>query len=1360
MSASAYPTVRLNLRYNVESLLRAALFLALLCLSVTASAEGSKDIYPSNYYTYYFGGDKRGEVARCYRAMLVSGTASDRPFPTYGTMKVYAKAGEHIYLASSALNSASGTSTGSIVWRSPDGRSGTISNNANGGYIANRTQELAGPQYGTNTGGSRYKAYKITVTAATEGVWEIDFRSKATSLTKTPYNSSSKGSPHSSYVHDGGGWVENETTPTNIKNVNTAVENVYVSAFDITVTNAADNQVIEGRAYANVLNMAVWGAKDYAAQWCATFYVLTNTGYMYQLEPNGMSGDALCIYSNNKGVQTGYSGQTKWNGGGVYPPTNYSSCEGGQPSYKSVAFGNSSVDIYDPRRPDNVHTYKDADGNDVEYYEDVTHKIFFNKPSADLPQKAKCVYGGEVTTTWLRKELGAGLPKISDIKFVGKEGGKEGIWGPEGCNIVFNADVQGSYSIEIVFADSKFASRIFEGTCVEGKNMIIWDGKDGDGNDFDGSCDITPSATIKAAEVHFPFANIYRNVNGYRLLLLDPSSGSELSRMMYWNDNNSLPNSTVGSYDSPLDGTGGYECRDEAWPSKADDNKSLTQYGHSWGIKYKYWFSYTYQRRGEGAIIDTWSYASNKTDGTTQKFKVQKLDLAVTSLDPSPTTAHVRESISFSFTVKNLKENGAWNADADSASVGVWFENGGFYTTKFELLSSTDASTKILNQASEEEKELCYIYLKSGAEAKVRITGYLESRHAHSYAQPKAFVMRPGDVQEKDANNKSGDGAPIDPLLEYEGKSNNNIKDFPQLFLLNTAPAPVDDEYSAAENSTFVDNVLVNDNDVDNDALSVVNFTVDGVQYAAGATASIVGVGDLSIAADGAITLVTGDELFSSFTCSYTVSDNFAGTYLTDQDLIPGTASAEVKFTYGQNRIPRVEPMAVTIKSSRNPVELPINIYDLDGDPLTISISGANASKFSVGGDRLYYIGGARSTQAVYHFNVSVSDGTVTTVKEIVVTVEPINPPTLEPSSVTLELPRGQKGTVVVPVVIKSDDGVALVPNGAVMGSTDFEVKDGNVYFIANGTNTNKTSTHNLTINVKDGEGLEYYLSLIVNIKIKKVASATISVTAKDGIYGNTVADVLSYSVTNPAGCSGVWEFKDQNYISYETTDALSVGQYHFQVTFCPDPNNAFGIKENVVQYVDFKITKRRIVLNSGSGTWVYDQLAHRNETVTMADDSDPFYDTDGLTFTNFASQTDVGSCENSFSYFPKSGTDLDNYEIVVNKGTLEVTVREAAENEMVVELSDAAFVYDKNAHEPAVTLYIGGKVVPASEYSVAYADNVYVGSATVTITDNAGGNYNMATVSRNFEITPREVTLNWPQTSFVYSGVEHEVSC
>ena len=51
---------------------------------------------------------------------------------------------------------------------------------------------------------------------------------------------------------------------------------------------------------------------------------------------------------------------------------------------------------------------------------------------------------------------------------------------------------------------------------------------------------------------------------------------------------------------------------------------------------------------------------------------------------------------------------------------------------------------------------------------------------------------------------------------------------------------------------------------------------------------------------------------------------------------------------------------------------------------------------------------------------------------------------------------------------------------------------------------------------------------------------------------------------------------------------------------------------------------------------------------------------------------------------------------------------------------------YNGTAQKPTVVVKDGANVILASEYSVSYADNINAGTATVTITDVAGGNYNV----------------------------------
>ena len=80
------------------------------------------------------------------------------------------------------------------------------------------------------------------------------------------------------------------------------------------------------------------------------------------------------------------------------------------------------------------------------------------------------------------------------------------------------------------------------------------------------------------------------------------------------------------------------------------------------------------------------------------------------------------------------------------------------------------------------------------------------------------------------------------------------------------------------------------------------------------------------------------------------------------------------------------------------------------------------------------------------------------------------------------------------------------------------------------------------------------------------------------------------------------------------------------------------------------------------------------------------------------------------------------NYKAATATGSFTIapkTVTNAA-----VTLSQTSYAYTGRAFQPSVTVKDGTTVIPASEYTVAYTDNINVGTATVTVSDRAGGNY------------------------------------
>ena len=80
------------------------------------------------------------------------------------------------------------------------------------------------------------------------------------------------------------------------------------------------------------------------------------------------------------------------------------------------------------------------------------------------------------------------------------------------------------------------------------------------------------------------------------------------------------------------------------------------------------------------------------------------------------------------------------------------------------------------------------------------------------------------------------------------------------------------------------------------------------------------------------------------------------------------------------------------------------------------------------------------------------------------------------------------------------------------------------------------------------------------------------------------------------------------------------------------------------------------------------------------------------------------------------------NYKAATATGSFTIapkTVTNAA-----VTLSQTSYAYTGRAFQPSVTVKDGTTVIPASEYTVAYTDNINVGTATVTVSNRAGGNY------------------------------------
>ena len=648
-------------------------------------AEGSKDLNKATN-----GGQ---------RAYLLSTTTiqTNAPFPTLGTMKVWVREGETLYLGSSAQN----VGNGRIDVRKANGFTASTGANTNLGKISSRNQEKQGP-----IGTGRYNAYSFTVEAGEGGVWEIDFISPDASRVTTY--------PTAIDVDDT--WAQPNTA--------------YIAAFDVSVYSGG--VPITGRVFTNVFTGMLGTSSD--DKFNAKLQVLTKDGYIYDVDNNGQAGMLFVFFANNKGFRDG----------------------SGNALYKSVT-STASPNVKDPRTGDS--------GTDI------THKIFFNTPNADLSEEDITPDG---TTTWL-KEATVVSPIISNFDFKGNEGtsGSAGI-SPLTSYITFNTNQAGSYNIKLSLnGDNDFndpEDRILTGPAVNDFNNIPWDGLNGVGNAVSETIVISTSgmiATLVSGEVHFPFLDVENNTKG--MIITRTNGVGAPNNNVYWDD------TSIGFGTSSLTGS------------------SSALNGHKWSSDF-----------GEERGLDTWTYVISAPVSPALQVKLKKADLQVQSLTSNKATYCIGETITYTLKIKNDGPDDVTGArvafsfpseltiTSITPTPGITFTGATNYTAPFTDDPIT-ASLDITNQAV----------------LTVTITGTIDSKPTGTL-DAKASILRPADVTDPDATNPDN-AIPSDPLTECAagtGCVNNNIA-------TNTAAVSVSDISITAPAAVSEDDGIGSTTDMD-----------------------------------------------------------------------------------------------------------------------------------------------------------------------------------------------------------------------------------------------------------------------------------------------------------------------------------------------------------------------------------------------------------------------------------------------------------------------------------------------------------------------------------------------------------------
>lgn len=482
-------------------LLALLIFAFVLLPSTPARSEGSRDLTDDV------------NVGRGYRAFLEwHATATSAGIPRQTTIKAYAEPGETIYIGSSAMGYLQGdviirspqdTTPASLYPVDPAAKRCTARNggNSNYGRILSRAQEEAGPIPAAG-GFTPCVVTAAETTAAGPGIWEFDF------ISPNP-TASINNNPSPPILID----TEWNTRPNDFQNFSIAAWDVSVRDTD----NTGDVE-IPGRVFANYLALnlgANFNSSNPNSGLWSEFYILTNDGYGYQVEMNGIDPFGFIFFGNAEGIVD----------------------QAGKPIYRSIQLAGTNATqqlpegyrVHNPRNADNFTT------------RDITHKIFFDLggPAPDLPPTALSPSG----TTWLLTPP-VTPPEPRNPSFVGEEGtpGQAGT-SPLGGYFTFEADAGATYSIIIdVNRDGQYGTgndRTLNGPTEDGLNRVYWDGFDGEGARVAaGLIGFSAQIQLFVGEVHFPFIDAENHPNGHRLTRVRDADrvGEPDASLIYFDD--------------------------------------------------------------------------------------------------------------------------------------------------------------------------------------------------------------------------------------------------------------------------------------------------------------------------------------------------------------------------------------------------------------------------------------------------------------------------------------------------------------------------------------------------------------------------------------------------------------------------------------------------------------------------------------------------------------------------------------------------------------------------------------------------------------------------------------------------------
>ena len=234
-------------------------------------------------------------------------------------------------------------------------------------------------------------------------------------------------------------------------------------------------------------------------------------------------------------------------------------------------------------------------------------------------------------------------------------------------------------------------------------------------------------------------------------------------------------------------------------------------------------------------------------------------------------------------------------------------------------------------------------------------------------------------------------------------------------------------------------------------------------------------------------------------------------------------------------------------------------------------------------------------------------------------------------------------------------------------------------------------------------------------------------------------------------------EHRNKPIVTDTKTDRTLVEGTDYELSYSDDVINAGKVTVTITGIgnysgtttTNYQITKRDVILTSGSASKVYDKTALTNDTVTVSGDG--FVKDEGATYDVTGFRTKVGTSKNTFTYELKSNTTASNYNIEVKFGELKVT---AQDGEVVVTITGHSDTVEYDGNEKSVSGYdvsiTEGSTYTTSDFTFngnAEAKGIKAGTYPMNLAadqfTNTNDNYTQVTfivTDGSLTITPKSI--------------------